>query len=214
MGRTIHYTVKKNDNNQLTDEQWQQIEQLQEKYNRSHKWGCEQLSLQRFTLYPNWDAWSESKLTTAEIWDQINLKLKEPDGLQRLRQENLINYEEGGYIGNEYLMSGFTKVREFEEDAALVVKFLVEISIIAPTIDINLSDEGDYLKCPVIIRNGIMSVDHEALHSHLEYLFKMYEDATDEDKPFWEKLIENYKPFLKPEQQPDNRFFINEVVLL
>lgn len=212
MGRTIHYTVEKNDNNQLTDEQWQQIEQLQERYNSSHKWGCEQLSLQRFTLYPNWDAWSDSKLTTTEIWDQINLKLKEPDGLQKLRQENLIEYKEGGYMGGSYLMSGFTKVRDSESDAALVVKFLLEASNIAPDININVNDEGNYLKCPVIIRHGRMSVDQEGLQSHLEYLFKMYEEATDEDKSFWEKFIENYKPFMKIEKGIDNNFFINQKV--
>ena len=212
MGRTIHYTVEKNDNNQLTDEQWQQIDQLQERYNRNHKWGCEQLSLQRFTLYPNWGAWADSKLTTSEIWDQIHLKLKESEGLQKLRRENLINHEEGGYMGNKYLMSGFTKVRDCEDDAGLVVKFLVEISVIAPSINIKVSDEGDYLKCPVIIRNGKMSVDHEELRKHLEYLFNMYEEATDEDKSFWERLIENYKPFMRVGEERDNSFYISKLI--
>ena len=81
------------------------------------------------------------------------------------------------------------------------------------SIDIKLSDEGDYLKCPVIIRNGKMSVDHEELRKHLEYLFKMYEEATDEDKSFWGKLIEKYKPFMRVGEEVDNSFYISKLVI-
>jgi len=209
MGRTIHYLVEDKQENILLDEQWRQIEQLQDKYNKNHNWSCEQLSLQRFTLYPNWDAWKDSSLTTSEIWEEIHQRLKEPDGLQKLRLENLINYEEGGYMGKGYLLSGFTKVRDYEEDAALVVKFLIEISTIAPDLDIKVSDEGDYLKCPVVLRNGKMSVDFEELQSHLEYLFKRYEEASDEDRPFWERLIKRYQPFIAVSKQQEPSYFIH-----
>jgi len=212
MGRTIHYLVEDKKENILTEKQWKQIEQLQDKYNENHKWSCEQLSLQRFTLYPNWDTWEDSGLTTSEIWEKINQRLNEPDGLQKLRLENLIDYKEGGYRGKGYLMSGFTKVRDYEEDAALVVKFLIEISTMAPDLDIKVSDEGDYLKCPVILRNGKMSVDIEELQSHLEYLFKRYEEVSDDDKPFWTRLIRKYQPFITVGKQQEPSFFINKLV--
>lgn len=161
MGRTIHYSVEDDGQNFIAEEEWQQIEKLQGKYNQTYKWTCERLCLERHSIHPNWRAWDETSLKVQEVWNEIHAELKKPNGMQKLLEHGLIEVSKGGYRGSEFLMSGFTKVREDEHNAGLVVMFLLEASLIAPGIQIKVYDEGDCLKCPVIIQNGTIKPDAE-----------------------------------------------------
>ena len=163
MGRTIHYSIEDDSRNFITEEEWEKIEKLQNRYNTSYKWSCEKLCLERHSIHPNWRAWDETGLKVQEVWNKIHAELKKPNGMQKLLEHGLIEVSKGGYRGSGFLMSGFTKVREDEHNAGLVVMFLLEASLTAPGIKIKVYDEGDYLKCPVIIQNGTMKPDLEEL---------------------------------------------------
>jgi hypothetical protein len=119
----------------------------------------------------------------------------------------------GGYMGEKYLASGFTKVGENEKNAALVVKFLIECSILAPRIKIKVSDEGDYLTCPVIIQNGLMKPDEDEIKSTIEYWKKRAAEGPSDQLEFWAGLIARYKRYLGlDDRQLDNSIFMAQQI--
>ena len=197
MGRTIHYLVEDDGLNHITDSEWQRIAELQEKYNTDHKWTCEQLCMERFTVLPNWTAWEENGLRVGEVWRRIHVELKKPDGMQKLLDHGLIEVSKGGYRGSSYLMSGFTKVRDDEFNASLVVNFLLEASLLAPKIRIRVHDEGDYLACPVIIEKGQLEPDKIEIQSQIAYWNQRLTEGPADEMDFWTDLIAKHSQFLE-----------------
>jgi hypothetical protein len=209
MGRTIHYLVEDDGQNHITDEEWQKIEELQERYNSDFKWSCERLSLERINISPNWSAWDETGLRANEVWRRIETELKKPNGIQSLLDHGLIEVSKGGYRGSKYLMSGFTKVRDDEYNAGLVIEFLIKASLIAPRIQIRVHDEGDYLACPVIIQNGIMKPDETEIKSQMAYWKTLLNESPADEMEFWIGLIAKHKQYLSLEDSNlDNSAFI------
>lgn len=213
MGRTIHYSVADDGINAMTDEEWSKIEKLQNEFNDKYTWTCENLGLERFSIYPNWAAWRETGLSMQEVWNQINQAMEMPKGLGELQEQGLVEVNFGGYRGNGFLASGFTKVRENEENAALVVRFLIEASLLAPKTRIKVSDEGDYLACPVIIEKGRMKPDETEIKSTIEYWKKRASEDQADRLEFWIGLIAKYKQYLGLDESVlDNSIFIAQQV--
>jgi len=213
MGRTIHYLVVDDGHNHVTDNEWQSIAELQEKYNTGHTWTCEQLSLERFSILPNWTAWEETGLRVGEVWRRIHAELQKPDGMQKLLDHGLIEVSKGGYRGRGYLMSGFTKVREDEFNASLVISFLQEVSMLASGIRIKVHDEGDYLACPVIIQNGRMEPDKLEIQSQIAYWTQRLAEGAADEMDFWTGLIAKQRQFLEIDNPcPDQSVFIAQMI--
>jgi hypothetical protein len=213
MGRTIHYLVVDDGHNHVTDNEWQSIAELQEKYNTGHTWTCEQLSLERFSILPNWTAWEETGLGVKQVWDRIHVELDKPAGMQKLLDHSLIEVTRGGYRGKGYLMSGFTKVRDDESNAALVVKFLTEASMLAPGVRIKVHDEGDYLACPVVIHNGRMEPDKQEITSQIQYWRQRLAEGPADQMDFWTGLIARHRHFLNLDgSNADQSVFITQVI--
>jgi hypothetical protein len=213
MGRTIHYLVEDDGQNSITDAEWQKIEKLQEKYNADFKWSCEKLSLERYSISPHWSAWDETGLRVGEVWRRINSELKKPNGMQSLLDHGLIEVSKGGYRGSKYLMSGFTKVRDDEYNASLVVEFLIEASFLAPRVKIKVSDEGNYLACPAIIQDGKMKPDIKAIESQIVYWKTRLNESPADEMEFWIGLIAKYKQFLElDESSLDNAVFMTPLI--
>ena len=213
MGRTIHYLVEDDGQNHITDAEWQSIEELQEKYNTGHTWTCEQLSLERFSILPNWTAWEETGLRVGEVWRRVHAELKKPAGMQKLLDNGLIEVSKGGCRGSGYLMSGFTKVRDDESNASLVVSFLKEASLLAPGIRIRVHDEGDYLACPVIIQNGRMEPDKVEIQSQIAYWRQRLGEAPADHMDFWTDLIAKQRQFLDLDNPcPNQSVFIAQLI--
>jgi hypothetical protein len=213
MGRTIHYLVEDDGQNRITDAEWQKIEELHEKYNADFKWSCERLSLERFSISPHWSAWDETGLRVGEVWRRITAELQKPNGMQSLLEHGLIEVSKGGYRGSKYLMSGFTKVRDDEYNANLVIEFLIKASFLAPRIKIKVSDEGDYLACPVIIQNGIMKPDETEIKSQIAYWKTRLNESPANEMEFWIGLIAKYKQYLElDDSRMDNAIFMTPLV--
>ena len=213
MGRTIHYLVEVDGKNHVTDKEWKEIEALQKKFNSDYTWTCENLCLERFTVQPNWPAWDKTGLGDKQVWERIQVELKMPDGMQRLLDHGLIEVSNGGYRGRHYLMSGFTKVGDDESNAALVVKFLTEASVLAPDIRIKVHDEGDYLACPVIIQNGQMESDKQEIASQIKYWTQRLGEAPADQMDFWTGLIARHRHFLNLDgSTADQSVFITQMI--
>jgi hypothetical protein len=209
MGRTIHYIVEDDGQSSITDAEWQKIEKLQEKYNSDFKWSCERLSLERLSISPHWSAWDETGLRVGEVWRRITAELKKPNGKQSLLDHGLIEVSKGGYRGSNYLMSGFTKVRDDEYNASLVIEFLIEASFLAPRVKIKVSDEGEYLGCPAIIQNGKMKPDETEIKSQIVYWKTKLNESPADEMEFWIGLIAKYRQYLKLEDSGrDNTVFM------
>jgi hypothetical protein len=213
MGRTIHYWIEKDGQNAMTDEEWQKIEELQDDYNRNHVWTCENLSFERFSIFPNWKEWDKAETNVQDVWLEISSAMDMPGGLEELQRQNLVVIKYGGYMGEKYLASGFTKVGENEKNAALVVKFLIECSILAPRIKIKVSDEGDYLAGPVLIQNGRMRPDEAGIRLTIEYWNKRAAEDEADRLEFWIGLIARYKQYLGlDDRQLDNSIFMAQQI--
>lgn len=213
MGRTIHYLVEDDGQNHITDDEWQKIEELQERHNLDYEWSCERLSLERFSISPNWSAWDETGLRANEVWRRIETELKEPNGMQSLLDHGLIEVSRGGYRGSKYLVSGFTKVRDDEYNAGLVIEFLIKASLIAPRIQIKVHDEGDYLACPVIIQNGIMKPDETEIKSQIAYWKTRLNESPADEMEFWIGLIARSQQYLELDGSgSDNAVFIAPLI--
>ncbi|MBI5806265.1 hypothetical protein HZA73_09485 [candidate division TA06 bacterium] len=188
MGRTIHYEIT----GAISDDQWDKIDALQDRYNIDHRWTCECLSLTRIPFwYPRWpNQFKDSKLdkgiTANEAWKIINRQL---DGLSGVALEkkvfDLVDEKIlvlGDRSKKDITASGFTKVADNEWNAQLVIDFLTETSKIAKDSVVKIYDEGDYSLCHyVIIRNGVVSLDHERIRNYLAGLKERQKDSGMED---------------------------------
>ena len=69
------------------------------------------------------------------------------------------------------IATGFTKVRDDEWNAALIVAFMRWVSTRLPEAAVSLHDEGDYLLAGyVLMRNGRLAVDENRVARQREYL--------------------------------------------
>lgn len=190
MGRTLHYSMT----GAITDEQWDLIDSLQDRYNSKNRWTCEHLALTRIPYwYPRWPKWfKDSKfnkdITIDGAWEIINEQTK---GLTGVKLENKIKE----LVEHKYLVlgtenkpgitaSGFTKVADNELNAKLVVDFLIEASKIAKEATIYTYDEGDYILCSyVIVKQGVVDKDIQRIQ---EYRIHLKEQSK---KPGWESYF-------------------------
>ncbi len=187
MGRTLHYNIV----GKITDQEWDQIDALQDHYNVKHRWTCEHICLTRIPYwYPRWPSWFkdshlEKGITSDRAWDLIYPHL---EGLKGVKLESKVmelvdakllalgeNHKQG------IAASGFTKVADNELNAKLLADFLIEVSRISREAKVKLFDEGDYILCRyVVIERGVVSPDSEKIQ---EYIASLEERAKD---PQWE----------------------------
>lgn len=173
MGRTLHYSITFP--RKPTDNQMEKISNLCGRYctladltqKSCFKWTCEYPS-DFIEYYPNW-----SRTNWDEIAEEYN-KL-ENSGMSRLKiLKKLYN---DGYIlpvGNGFwfetkYLRAFTKVAGNELNALMLYLYLVDVSCIVPKAEIRLSDEGEFLFAPVIIKAGKTKIDYEKLDDLLKY---------------------------------------------
>jgi hypothetical protein len=168
MGRTLHFTLKKDGN--FTRKEKVIMEDHSITYNNGKYkdvWTCENFWLSTSNYYPNWKSYGG----TVDSWDEVNKRSKQLEKefkkhaksegelslmvADMLKSENLIRY----HRESNSEVSGFCKVQGNEFNAALVYEALVSLSKKLPKCEIRLSDEGEYLLCAVIIKNGKVKPD-------------------------------------------------------
>jgi len=175
MGRTLNYQITKDDNQKFTKKELEHMynvstyynsDDLLKSINTAYKtklkqiWTCENFFLSPVDYYPNWDSPIIKNMGRDNAWDYVNREyaLLEKQGLHyfdivdNLHKRKLVNYHGGGLKTNE--VSSFTKTQGNEFNSMLVLKALVTISKLVPKALIHISDEGEYLLCPLHIKNG------------------------------------------------------------
>lgn len=177
MGRTIHYSISKS--NPISAKDFKAIAEVQEAYNRSFTWTCENLNLERLSWYPRWpgqfaDSALPSDKRIDEIYELIRDLMKNGRSLYDLSKEKYIWIRRGGYLGKDYSASGFTKVRGDEWNACLVLRFLTWVSQRFPSLQIKVNDEGEFvLVGHIILQAGIPQVNQAEVEQQRAFLKKM-----------------------------------------
>ena len=176
MGRTLHYTLKKD--SKFTRKEEFAMYDITEKYNSGKYkdvWTCENFGLDTVAFYPNWQ---NPKFTDANVaWALINHLLAKAeklgthyiDAVRELQKARLVNFHNKV---NE--VHGFTKTQGNEFNSLLVLLALVELSKEIPKAEISLYDEGEFLFCKLKIKNGLALPDIDDLLDDIKgYAFKM-----------------------------------------
>ena len=163
MARRIHYRIDERSDNRVTDQEWEQIKRLEHWYNSEFIWTAGRLAFKMYAIFPNWESFVDSGHSGwEEIWDRYrylrNLGLLENEVVVRLEKEGLVVHKKGGYRDN-CVASGFTRVAGNEFNAYLVCEFLLKCSMIARQAEIQVLDEGDFIKGKnIVFRNGFVKV--------------------------------------------------------
>lgn len=176
MARTIHYKIEDNAANLIADAEWEEVLRLQNWYNSEFVWTAGRLALKMFAVFSNWEKVRAGKKEFAErISRRRRVLLKagysENRIIQSLVSDGLVIAKKGGYADN-CLASGFTKVAANEFNAYLVCEFVLKISTIAKRAEIDLYDEGAFIKTKHVrvcngavraLQNGMKQADVERL---------------------------------------------------
>lgn len=208
MGRTLHYST----NHKPTLEENRKLIDLERKYYKEIEWTCETPTMSSLQWYPNWDKFKTNGVgedyqayekKQDNIWETIEKRIKEiikeglheADAIMKAKEEGLlllhtsVNDETGTY--------GFTKTRGNELNAHAVIQFVYEVSKnIMPKVEIELSDEGNSLYCPIILKGGKAKPDLKDIKNSLEY-WKGNEDLHNNgmwdvtsQEEYYKKLLE------------------------
>ena len=211
MGRTLHYQVL--DKKFIpSDEQQLALYALTKRYIETIEFTCEQPSFDYYDYYPNWKKLKNLKhkdITRDEAWNIINLSIQSKldsgynqiQARKKCQNEGIISFSREGSLRNGdgkittfNYFSGFCKTSGNELNAHAVIRFILECSFILKGVDILLSDEGDALYCPLIIKNGKAKPDFPAIKSAIAHWnSKGYKELLHRGNPHWDVTEnENY----------------------
>ena len=186
MGRVLSYKIKKESN--FNKEELIKIhnvclfynsdlllEEINKTFNTKLEelWSCENFWIGIGDFCPNWDNPTiKSAGGSSEAWEMVGKRREELsktlsyyDVLATLERAGLI--KEG--IPKTKELHGFTKTQGNEFNSMLVLKALIEISKKLPKALIEISDEGEYLLCPLKIKNGKALPDIGDLVDSMKY---------------------------------------------
>lgn len=190
MSRTLHFSIKKEKSN-FTKGELEKIYDVCVFYNSKELlkdinktlnsklkklWTCENFWVGLGSYYPNWHA--NPQWTSETGWKAINKREKELenkglsyyDVLKTMEDENLII----NGIPKTNKLSGFVKTQGNEFNSMLVLQALITISKRLPAVTIEISDEGEYLMCPLTIKKGLaLPVVEDLVDSIRDYSFRM-----------------------------------------
>ena len=171
MGRTLHYKIETVNGKKFTRKECETIINLSYKYNQNEKlWSCENLWIDPYDYIPAWNNRGDGG--KADSWEQINARYKELekqklhyiDIVKQLVKEKLVYFAKE--LSNSF--GGFVKVQGNELNSLMVFTGLVELSTLLSNIKIHLSDEGEFLYCPLYIRKGKVIPDVEDVVENIE----------------------------------------------
>ena len=158
MGRTLSYEIKKESN--FNQKEMDIMYNISMKYNSGKfedVWSCENFFLDPYNFYPVWDRFPD--MPTEKGWESVyeNIKDQTNKGISRADAIKSLASDQQITLARQLpamRFSGFTKVQGNEYNALLVLLALSEISVLIPSATITLSDEGQFLLCPIRIKKG------------------------------------------------------------
>lgn len=142
-------------------------------------WSCETFSLNPYDFYPNWSFFeNQGRAGRNDGWDAVNKRYEELqteklpyiDICKTLKKEKLILFHNNP---KSNVVGGFCKIQGNEFNALLIYVALVELSKIIKHSVIKLSDEGEFLFCPVEIMHGKVKPLISELKENIEYYYAL-----------------------------------------
>jgi len=185
MGRTLHWKLEGEE--QVSEAQADKLFEISQEYNSGEYkdvWTCESFFWDVMGYYPNWDWWEAKGIESREgVWGGIN------KGYDLLRQQGLTRCQAVNKLVTKRVVNlhqgeckhyyGFCKVGGNAYNALLVLLALIRISKeVFPDKEISLSDEGEFLKCPIIIKNGLAKPDIRRIEDDLVYYEKAIQEGS------------------------------------
>ena len=164
MGRTLHYSMEKETGN-FTKAEKQKILEFSMSKQDDKIWTCESFDMDPMPYYPNRDIKSNSWNKIDKRYDKIKQekKLSDIDTILQLQKEKLIIIED---ITNK--INGFTKVQGNEFNAMIVYYSLIELSQEFKNCKFKVYDEGEFLFCDMIIKQGKVIPDIESINKSID----------------------------------------------
>lgn len=204
MARTIHYKIEDDSFNRITDEEWEEVSRLQNWYNSEFIWTAGRLALKMFAVFPNWEQFPTAKKELVEKIARRRRDLRkagysENRIIHKLVSDGFVIAKKGGYA-DDCLASGFTKVAANEFNAYLICEFLLKISLIAKEAEIDLYDEGAFIKTKHVrirtgvvraIQNGMKQTDIERLVEERK-IFSVVNPQKYDDFPKFRTLVAGF----------------------
>lgn len=194
MGRTLHFSIKKETKFTRKDleviynvSRFYNSDELLKDINTAYKsklkelWTCENFWLGVGSFYPNWYTPLFKDKGSNFAWDYINKEIATQekagkhyiDVIEKLTKDKIVLcHGTNVFSTNEF--SGFTKTQGNEFNSLLVFQALLEISKKIPTAIIELSDEGEFLLCPLKIQKGkVLPIISDLINSIEHFSMKM-----------------------------------------
>lgn len=187
MGRVLSYSITK-DKGSFTKKELTAIYETSKFYNSKELladinsayktklkelWSCENFWLGIGSFYPNWGNPTLKDLGSDKAWDLVKETIDKYekelgfiDAVFKAKKEGLINFHDGN-TNNSF--RGFCKVQGNELNSLFVFKAVVEISKKVPSATLHISDEGEFLLCPLKIKNGKVLPEVDDLIESMEY---------------------------------------------
>ncbi len=176
MARRVFYRIRDDGRNFVSTEEWDAVKSLQNWYNSEFFWTGGRLNIRRFIVFPNYDAVGKDvEKVYAGFANLEKAGYSDDEIIRELEARKLIIVKRGGYEDG-MIASGFTRVADNEFNAFLILDFLLKVSRITRTADVEVFDEGDFVKTHYVdLSNGDVSVSEErvsrdlyleAKHSH------------------------------------------------
>lgn len=159
MARRLHCFVRRNEENVITDTEWEEIRKLQHWYSSEFIWTAGKPGMKMYAVFPNLDhPLADNDLLMefiSERWKQLrNEGLPENVILRTMRDEKLILLKEGGYHDG-CLLSGSVRVANNEWNAYLFTEFIVKSSLLAKQATFEVHDEGEFIRWrPIYVKDG------------------------------------------------------------
>ena len=166
MGRTLHWTMTPKGKAKFTTADVEKLHVIGDKYNGpEYVWTCENF-YPAPDIYPNWGNRNPGEKPLHD-WDEVNAELqaiyKQGIGAAKanaaLVKAGIARYHDDDW---KTKIHGFCKVGGNELNAMLVVQGLTEISRVIDC-TVKVSDEGDFLKCDLVIENGFAKPDRDSI---------------------------------------------------
>lgn len=219
MARRLIYKIADDGKNFIGEQEWQQIQKLQNWYNSEFIWSAGKLAFKMFLIFPNYESSIINKEEYRKRVKNIQqvLKLKgatELELIRTLEANGLIFTRKGGYFEN-CLASGYTRVGQNEFNAYLVCDFLIKVSFIATRCTIEVEDEGNFIKCKKIyLREGDLIVlqqntEDKILVENLLKERRIFSIVNPQKYEYLPKLKHQYSNYNKYSQRIKHRILHN-----
>lgn len=214
MARRLHCYVAGNQENTVTDREWEQIRKLQHWYSSEFIWTAGKPALKMFAVFPNIDhPLADENLLMQYIsdrWDTLlHMGLTENEILRKMRDEKLILLKEGGYHDG-CLISGSVRVANNEWNAYLFTEFILKASSLAPSAEFELHDEGEFIRWrPVYFKNGevLLRVRSQQQYTRVRQiveqknLFALIDSHEYDDHPDYRTLVTGFRRMDREERR-------------